>query len=166
MRLPFTRRLPSSVRESLGGERPLAFGTTPPQDGPPAGAAGGYVVATLTALHLPDGVRLPWERIDQVQWEEEGMRIREVDGTAREVPLAERGRLPEAVSERVTATIVVNRHVRLHDGKGVRLVARRAPGSDSFTWQRVFDPGLDAADPGLQALADQALEDVRRSLGV
>nr|BFE88148.1 hypothetical protein GCM10020093_107490 [Planobispora longispora] len=47
----------------------------------------------------------------------------------------------------------------------MRLVARRAE-DDRTVWEFVFDEGLDPGDPGLRALAEQALEGVRRSFGV
>jgi hypothetical protein len=47
----------------------------------------------------------------------------------------------------------------------VLLVARKTD-EDQLVWEFVFDPGLDPTDPGLRALAEQALEETRRSFGV
>ena len=157
MRMPFrARSLPPDVVIERG-DRVL---THAPADG------GGHVVVTDNALYLPGGPRLPWHRIDRGGWTEGGLRVRTITGEVHEVPLAGPGRLPEAVHERVTASIVVTRHVTLPGRGGVRLVARRVPGEAAPVWQFVFDEGLDPEDPGLRALAEQALEEIRRTLGV
>lgn len=134
----------------------------------PAGddAAPRHVVATDRALYLPGGVRLLWQRIDRAGWDDSGLWVVTTDGAEHRVGVPAPGALPEVVHERVTASIVASRHVRLGNRGGVRLVARRAPGGDSLEWELLFDRGLDPDDPGLRALAEQALEEVRRSLGV
>ncbi|GAA2649766.1 MULTISPECIES: hypothetical protein [Nonomuraea] len=153
------RRLPSDVRKGLAtsrGERVLTF----------AEAADGYVVATDQALFLPDGTRVPWEQVEQAGWDDEGLRLTTSEGRRLSARVASPHRLPEAVRERVNSTIVVNKYVELPGRGGVRLVARRAPGADTFTWSFHFDEGLDPEDPGLRAQAEQALEGLRRSMGV
>ncbi|MCW2876476.1 MAG: hypothetical protein JWQ95_576 [Sphaerisporangium sp.] len=159
MRFPWSSRsLPEEAGVTLeAGERVLVHARTPD---------GAYVVATDRALHLPGDEALPWYRIDRALWDEEGLLVVATDGAKRRLPLPEPGRLPEAVRERVTSSILVNRHVRLGDRGGVRLVARRVPGQDAAQWEFVFDPGLDPADPGLRAAAEQVLEEMRRNLGV
>ncbi|MEU9891225.1 hypothetical protein AB0M95_26170 [Sphaerisporangium sp. NPDC051017] len=159
MRLPWgSRALPPEAGVTLEpGERALVHARTPD---------GGYVVATDRALRLPGESPLPWYRIDRAQWDEEGLQVVATDGGEWRVSLPEPGRLPEAVRERVTSSILVNRHVRLGERGGVRLVARRVPGRDDALWELVFDPGLDASDPGLRAAAEQVLEDLRRNLGI
>jgi hypothetical protein len=168
MKFPFTsRRLPAAVRAALPvepGERVLVHAPI---------ADGGYAVATDRALLLPDGTRLPWHRIDRCQWEETqgspgagGLEVVTTEGVRHRVALPEPGRLPEAARERVIASIVVSRHVRLTEQGGVRLVARRSPGAERPVWELIYDEGLDPSDPGLRAAADQALAGVRRSLGV
>lgn len=154
------RRLPRQVRTALAlenGERVISHAAV---------AGEGHVVATTQALHLPGGQRLPWHLMDRAAWNEDGVTVVMTDGATYTVPLAEPGRLPETVRERVTATIVASRHVPLGDRGGVRLVARRIPGYDTPRWEFIFDPGLNPDDPGLRAMAEQALEEVRRSLGV
>lgn len=126
----------------------------------------GHAVATTLALHLPGGVRLPWNLVDKAVWDEEGVTVAMTDGVVHRALLPDPRLLPETIRERVTSSIVASRHVRLDERGGVRLVARRVPGSDAPRWEFVFDPGLDPADPGLRALAEQALEGVRRNLGV
>jgi hypothetical protein len=104
--------------------------------------------------------------MDKAVWDEEGVTVTMTDGVSHRVLLPEPGLLPETVRERVTASIVASRRVQLDARGGVRLVARRVPGYDTPRWEFIFDPGLDPSDPGLRALAEQALEEVRRSLGV
>jgi hypothetical protein len=154
------RRLPTDVRKSLAmlpGERVLTFGSA---------ADDGYVVATDLALFLADGTRVPYETIDRASWDEEGLSLLTIDGQSRRASVPEPRLLPETVRERVNATIVVNKHVNLPGRGGVRLVARRRPSGEMVGWTLVFDDGLDPDDPGLRALAEQALEGLRRSMGV
>ncbi|MEU8251178.1 hypothetical protein [Nonomuraea sp. NPDC048916] len=157
--MSFLRRLPSEVRKTLAtepGERVLTF----------AGSDGGYVVATNLALFLSDGTRVPYETIDRASWDEDGLRVVTTGGERRHERVGEPRLLPETVRERVNATIVVNKRVELPGRGGVRLVARRRPGGEVLGWTLVFDDGLDPDDPGLRAQAEQALEGVRRSMGV
>ncbi|WP_336204566.1 hypothetical protein [Nonomuraea sp. LPB2021202275-12-8] len=154
------RRLPADVRKSLAlqpGERVLTFS--------PA-AGDGFVVATNLALFLADGTRVPYETIDRAAWDEEGLRLLTTDGARHQAPVPDPRLLPETVRERVNATIVVNKHVALPGRGGVRLVARRRPAGEMVGWTFVFDEGLDPEDPGLRAQAEQALEGLRRSMGV
>jgi hypothetical protein len=130
---------------------------------------GSHVVATAAALYVPDEgfVRLPWERIEQGSWRDGWLHIREV-GRAGEhhLRLTEPGAVPETVQERVTATIAINRHEKLPEGGGVRIVGRRPPRGDAIRWTFVFDAGLDPDDPGLRAQAEQILENLRRQTGL
>lgn len=152
-------RLPAGVRASLTferGERVLTFARVDDR----------YVVATNLALHLSDGTRVPYEHVDRASWDEDGLRVLTIDGAWHIERITEPRSLPETVRERVNATIVVNKHVGLPGRGGVRLVARRPPGGEVLGWTFVFDEGLDPEDPGLRAQAEQALEGVRRSMGV
>ncbi|MEU5860416.1 MULTISPECIES: hypothetical protein [unclassified Nonomuraea] len=153
------RRLPADVRRSLDvrpGERVLTFTET----------GDGHLVATNLALFLSDGTRVPYEEIDKASWDDEGLRVVTVGGARYFERVAEPRMVPETVRERVNSTIVVNKRVSLPGRGGVRLVARRPPGGEVLGWTLVFDEGLDPADPGLRAQAEQALEGVRRSMGV
>lgn len=154
------RRLPADVRASLDtepGERVLTF--TPADDD-------GYLVATTLALYLADGTRVPYETVDKASWDEEGLRLVTTSGAHHRVRVPQPRLLPETLRERVNATIVVNKHVKLPGRGGVRLVARRRPAGEMVGWTFVFDEGLDPTDPGLRAQAEQALEGMRRSMGV
>lgn len=148
-------RMPSEVRTAVApADRVLTY----------AEGAGGYVIATDRALYL-GGMRLPWFQVERGVWDEEGLTVVTTEGESHRAPLPEPGRIPEAVRERVTASIVVNHYVPLDARGGVRLVARKTD-DDRMVWRFVFDPDLDPADPGLRALAEQALEETRRSFGV
>jgi hypothetical protein len=133
---------------------------------------GTWVAATQRALLLP-GRRVEWSTITHAEWSDDGATLT-VDefgtaggdpGTCRLV-LDEPGRLPEVVRERVTASIVASRHAAVRGRAGVRVVARRAPGSDEVVWQVVVDRELDPADPGVQAASEAAIADLRRELGL
>ncbi|MFL6052069.1 MAG: hypothetical protein ACJ72W_04000 [Actinoallomurus sp.] len=132
-------------------------------------AVGGETVATDRALYLPgaeESIRLPWERVEQATWQDGVLVVREVGGRRHTVRLSEPGSVPEAVRERVTATVVVSTHVKLPAG-GVRIVGRRPPRAEGdLRWTFVFDRGLDPADPSLLAQAERALEEIRRQTGL
>ncbi|MEU4836297.1 hypothetical protein [Streptosporangium sp. NPDC023615] len=148
-------RMPAEVRAAVvPGDRVLTYAEGP----------GGHVIATDRALYL-GGARLPWFQVDRGMWDEEGLTVVTTDGRSHRALLPEPGRIPETVRERVTASIVVNQYVPLDARGGVRLVARKAD-ADRLVWEFVFDAGLDPEDPGLRALAEQALEETRRSFGV
>ncbi|MCP9971414.1 hypothetical protein [Actinomadura madurae] len=74
--------------------------------------------------------------------------------------------MPETVRERVTATIAVTHHATLPSGGKVRIAGRRPAAGGDVRWTFVFDAGLDPADPGLRAQAEQILEDLRRQTGL
>ena len=145
------------------GERLLAWAT----------AEGGTVVGgTRDALYLPD--RVPWEQVEAAGWDSEAstLRVREV-GTWGEprvehaLVLDEPRRLLQLVHERVTASVVLQRHVPVDGRRGVRVIARRAPGRrDEPTWVYEFDEGVDPADPDVRRKAAEAMAAVREELGV
>src|SRR5690606_14355533 len=103
--------LPPEIRARLvlaPGERVIAHALT--------GDRAAAVVATTAALHLPDGRRVPWERVDRAGWNDVGLALTVEGEPEQTVPLPAPGRLAQAVYERVTATIVVSR-----DRKSTRL---------------------------------------------
>lgn len=168
MRLPWTgNRLPGTVVGMLGiprEERVVAWGSTSDA------TQTAYVVATERALYLSSrGERIPWDRISRAGWVEPDLEL-VVDGTERpefmRVHLDDPRDLPAAVHDRVTASVVVSEWVDLANGKGARLVARRASDEDAVRWSVVFDAGLDPADPALRQAADEALRRLRDSLGI
>jgi hypothetical protein len=168
-RLPGRRHdmaLPDDQREGLGiraGQRVLAAAPL---------TGGGWVAASEHALHL-SGPSLPWYTLLRAAWDRdhdlltvESLAVDGLPGGTHLLPLDEPGRLPELVRERVTASIVMTERVQITDRRGVRVVARRVPGSTELTWQVVLDEGLDPRDPVLAARAHQALADVRARAGL
>lgn len=163
------------------GERVLAVART---------SEGAVVAATTLALHLPPSEasasegsasegsdseasasgrrhrRVRWELVDHAGWQDGWLRVRETGGAAHRLRLPDPGSVPEAVQERVTATVVVSTYARLTGSGGVRIVGRRDPDGDGLNWTFVFDPGLDPADPDLRARAEGLLEELRRQTGV
>lgn len=144
------------------GERVLARALTPD---------GREVVATAQALYLPEAIRIGWERVEHATWRDGILHVWELtvgdeESSTHHVRLDEPRALPETVRERVQASIVISHHVPLRGRLGVRVVARRAEGQDGVTWTLVFDSGLDPADPGLRAAAEQALEQIKRQTGI
>ena len=100
-----------------------------------AAAPAGAVAGTRDALYLPGGRRIPWEQVEAADWDLESetltcRRGRHLGaGRARRTPSSssEPGRLLQLVRERVTASVVLQRHVAVLGRRGVRVIARRAP---------------------------------------
>jgi hypothetical protein len=165
MRLPRrTTKLPDDARAPLrlaAGERVLAAARL---------SDGLWLVATDRGLVGTD-LRQDWSSITHAQWydEESSLAVAWLDGTgiAHETTLRidEPGLLPETVHERVTATILLSRHVRVAGRSGVRVVARRQPGADELLWQVVPDPGVEAQDPQVRARIDAVVELMAVELG-
>jgi hypothetical protein len=158
----FRRRplLPDDARALLAldrGEKPIAAAQL---------VGGSWVAATGTALVGVAG-RTPWTDVAHAQWfdEEQLLVVDTVPGAGASLRLrlAEPGRLPETVHERVMASIVLSRRVALPGGGGARLVARRGEGAD-LVWQVVLDAGTDLAAPGVQQAVDDALVGLRSEL--
>jgi hypothetical protein len=156
------RRTPPAV-EVAAGEKVLAHAPT----------RGGVAAGTRSALYLPGGVRIPWEQVEAADWDldSETLRVSEVGrwGEARPtyaVVLTEPGRLLELVRERVTASVVLQRHVPIRGRQGVRVIARRAPaGERELSWLFEYDEGIDPDDPFVAHAAQEALAAARGELG-
>ncbi|MDN4175582.1 hypothetical protein QWY28_21650 [Nocardioides sp. SOB77] len=160
MRLPLPGR-PRRDTPDLGvrrGERLLAWSDTS------LGPVGG----TREALYLPDR-RVPWEEVQAAHWDRDStaLVVREVGTWGEPQPVhrlsvAEPGRLLELVRERVSASVVLTRHVPVVGGRGLRVVARRAAAGDrALTWAYELDEGLDPDDPGVREAAERGLAAAR-----
>lgn len=145
------------------GERLLAWAT----------AHDGVVVGgTRDSLYLP-GVTVPWEHVEAADWDHDTsvLRVSEVGAWGRPRPehavaIDEPGLLLELVRERVTASIVLQRHVAIRGRKGVRVIARRAPGRPAdLTWLYEFDEGIDPDDPAVRDAAAAAMVAARGEVG-
>jgi len=153
----------------LAGERLLAWASL---------ADGGWVGGTRDALYLP-GTRVPWEQVQAADWDRDNglLRVSEV-GTWGEqrpehvlaIPDAEAkdaDRLLQLVRERVTASVLLSRHVPVNGRRGVRVVARRAPsGHSDIMWIYEYDAGVDPDDPFVRAAAESALSAARADVGM
>jgi hypothetical protein len=99
------------------------------------------------------------------------LRVSEVGswGVARPVHVLtfdEPGRLLELVRERVSASIVLQRHVAIEGRRGVRVIARRAPHGDRpLSWLYEYDEGIDPDDALVRQAAGEALAAARDEVG-
>ena len=101
--------------------------------------------------------------------EEEQLRISEIGEFAEQRPvhvlsLSEPDRLLDLVRERVTSTMVLQRHVPIRGDKGVFVIARRSPAGET-TWYFDFQQGIDPLDPEVRRLAHAAMARIRADHG-
>ena len=165
---PLWSRTPSPSVAVERGERVLAW----------AVAEDGSVLAgTRDAFYVASGDgtrRVPWEQVEAADWDRDTdtFRLSEVGSWGEERPvhaavLTEPGRLLELVRERVTASIVLQRHAPVAGRRGLRVVARRAPsGSGGVQWVYEYDEGLDPDDPVVREVARTTLEAMRSEVGL
>ena len=154
--------------EVEAGERLLAWAPV---------AGGRWVAGTRDALYLPDA-RLPWEEVEAADWDHDLSLLRVSEVGQWGLPRVEHGlvlddtapsetdRFLQLVRERVTASVLLVRHVPITGKRGVRVVGRRAPaGRKPVQWVYEYDAGIDPTDPVVQAAAAAALataqDDVR-----
>jgi hypothetical protein len=150
--------------EVAPGERLLSWAETD---------AGEVVGGTRDALYVGSVARIPWEQVEAADWDKDSsvLRVVEVGTWGEERPehvltIEEPGRLLELVRERVTASVVLQRHVALEGRRGVRVIARRAPRGDRpVQWFYEYDEGVDPADPVVREAAGRALAEARDELG-
>ena len=161
MRLP---RRPERPSVDVGpGEKLLAWART---------TDGAVLAGTRDAVHL-DGLRLPWELVEAADWDRdtELFRVSEVVtwGEARRehvFAVTEPGRFLELVRERVTASVVLQRHVPVRGVAGLRVIARRAPRGDRpVAWYIDYDEGVDPGDPEVRSVTESALAAARGEVG-
>jgi hypothetical protein len=136
----------------------------------------GLVVGTRDALYVPTSVghlRVPWEYIELADWDGEAdlLRVREVGTWGEPRPeylltIAEPRRLLELVRERVTASVLLQRHVAVDGTRGVRVIARRAPsGQRAVSWLFEYDEGVDPDDPAVVRAAEALLAEAQEQVG-
>jgi len=141
------------------GERILAWARTPD---------GWYVLATTRALHHRGGghgAAVPYESILEARWDPERAQLDVVEaGAARgpgaglSLPLREPGAVPVTVRERVQASILLTRRVRLDRSAGFIVAVRRSPdGRGPLVAQVTYDAGVDPADPAVATQVDDVV---------
>ncbi len=141
-----------------------------------AESSAGVVAGTRDALYVPRSgggwSRVPWEQVESADWDGEGELLRVVEvgtfGEARPehlLALAGSSRLLQLVRERVTASVVLQRHVPVSGRRGVRVIARRAPRGGPVSWFFEYDAGVDPSDPEVDRAAQEALAAAREQVG-
>lgn len=169
--MKLARREPPPIKVA-SGEKLLAWAES---------GLGEFVGATRDAFYLsaqssvePVETRIPWEQVEAADWDKDTsvLRVSEVGSWGVERPeytftLDEPGRLLELVRERVSASVVLQRHVALTGRRGLRVIARRAPRGDRpLNWFYEYDEGIDPDDPLVRLAAEQALAAARDEVGV
>jgi len=164
--LPGRKALPEAVRRApvAEGEKVLAGAVA--EDGTVA-------VGTRDAIYV-GGHRVPWETVEKADWSQDDSTLTVVEvgswGERRPVhtiAVDEPGLFLQLVRERVTASVVLQRHVPVHGRKGVFVIARRAPRGDRpITWVYKFEEGVDPDDPDVRRVAEEALARARDEVGL
>ncbi len=155
--------------EVAPGERLLAWAPV---------ADGGWVAGTRDALYLHES-RVPWEQVQSADWDRDEGRLRlsevgtwgeprpEHTVTIPDSAAKDADRLLQLVRERVTASVLLSRHVPVSGRRGVRVVARRAPsGRSEVEWLYEYDEGVDPDDPFVRAAAETALAGAKADVGL
>ena len=160
-------RTPTPQVAVAAGEKVLASATA---------ADGTLLAGTRDAFYVVvagETRRVPWEQVEAADWDRdtETFRLSEVGTWGEERPvhavtLSEPGRLLELVRERVTASVVLQRHVNVAGRQGLRVIARRAPGGGPIEWVYEYDEGVDPSDPRVAAAAREALQLAHRDVGL
>jgi len=143
--------------------KPLASATT---------LDGVVVSGTRDALRIGDR-ELPWEQVQGADWDKAAstLVVSEVGHWGDERPvhrlvLPEPGRFLQLVRERITASIVLQRHVPVSGRRGVFVIGRRAPsGRGRIAWIFEYQAGIDPSDPAVQQAAEAALRQAREDVG-
>lgn len=142
-----------------------------------ASESGTTVVAGRHRLHVvaPDEagaqqlrVSRPWHLVDAGTFDEEGrLRVVWVDGEpAVSVVLAEPGLLPEALRERVQASVVYVEAVELGPRRSARVVIRRELETGRLLSQAILGKGTRSSDPGVAEGVRAGLARVREQVGL
>ena len=120
-----------------------------------------------------DVVGIRWEEVQRADWDRDTamLRVQAVRDYGEPVAtwayrIEEPGALVPLVRERVDASIVLQRKVRVVGKRGFTVVARRPPSGGDLTWSFEFDPGIDPADPVVATATDLALGEAQESLGL
>jgi hypothetical protein len=135
-----------------------------------------WLLGTRTALVTvaEDGAAdvWPWEEIQAADWgtDERQLRVSLIGTYGEQRPvrtftLDDPDRLLQLVRERITASIVYQRHVLVGDKRGFRAIGRRSPDGGEITWMCDLDAGVDPQTPGLDEVMAAALARGRDEIG-
>ena len=137
---------------------------------------GSWLLGTRDALLITGDskTRIPWQHVERADWDREQERLRVIEvgefGKARPeytFEIADPGVLLEFIRERVTASVVLQRHVAVSGMKGLFVIARRAPrGDGEITWSYEFDRGIDPENPAVMVAARRGLDTAAEELGL
>ena len=118
-------------------------------------------------------VAVGWEQVEAADWsrDDDRLRVSQVGEYGERRPVHEfvlddPGKFLPFLRERVTASVVLQRRVVVHETQGLFVVARRVPDSDEITWAYELDPGVDPDDPEVRRLAELGLEAAAEELGL
>jgi len=119
-------------------------------------------------------VLLRWEDVHRADWDRDTatLRVEAVRDYGESVAasayrIEDPGALVPLVRERVDASVVLQRKVRVVGKRGFTVVARRPPsGAGELKWSFEFDPGIDPTDPVVATATDLALGEAQESLGL
>jgi hypothetical protein len=130
--------------------------------------SGGHLVLTQLGIWVPEGAearRVGWHLVSKAVWDRTALAVTEaistgtvggavllVDLPPRRFALAQPGRVPEVVQERVTRLIRSSQRCELPGG-GAWFVQRRVPGQDGLVLQVRPDPGT--APDALEAMVNE-----------
>lgn len=133
---------------------------------------GVLVGGTRDALMIGDE-RIGWEDVESADWDLDTsvLRVAEV-GTwgeqrpVHELSFEEPGRLLELIRERVTASVVLQRHVPVRGRRGLFVIARRSPAGDApIRWIFEYQDGIDPDDPVVRLAAAAGLAAAQDEVG-
>lgn len=142
-----------------------------------AAGDGTWILGTRTHLHLVDpggqAESWPWHEVQRADWDREtstlhAERVQEYGAPVvrRSLTIEEPGDLVALLRERVTATVLMSRHVPVKGKRGFRVIGRRSTDTDETSWAFEFDAGIDPADPAVRASTERALAEAQESVGL
>lgn len=167
MRMPFRRRAETAPQLPLtSGERAVA--------GARVGDRWLAVTTTRVVLVEADGgvaLARPWHDVDGAGWDPDGsvVTVSWVDGSApvRWVLTGPEGRLPEALRERVEASVLLSVPLGLPGGgRAGRVVLRRDLATDEPFVQVVLGAHTSPRDPEVAAAVRSISADLREQAGL
>lgn len=133
---------------------------------------GGAVGGTRLALYVPDDAaagwqRIAWEDVHDGSWDSEieALVVTVAGGSVHRLRLDEPARFLQLFRERVTSSVVLQRHVPISGRRGVRVVVRRSGDGTLFVTD-ALDAGLDPADPSVAAAVGAARGDIAAEVGL